>query len=116
MGSLLAHVPIVLKKADLSGPRAIASFGTYRNVAMRQRSFDYSFTAETASDEKGRFQFAGLEPGWYLLEVNYSGYYKEVRNLWIARETRTQPSPIELVRPGGPSPMRPLQEVPVEPK
>lgn len=113
LGSPLVWASLVLRKADLDGPQAAQSFAN-RNLSMLQRNFQYSDAAETVSDENGKFHFAGLEPGWYSLEVNYADYPKETRNFWIARETLTQPSPIEMLRPGGPSP-QPIGEASMPP-
>lgn len=109
LGPFLDHVSLILKKADLDGPRAAASFAK-PNVSMSQRNFDYSLVAQTFSDEKGRFHFSGLEPGWYSLETSYDGYDPEVRYFWIARETLTRPSTIEIVPRGGASPLEPAQQ------
>ena len=113
MGSPLVNVWVVLKKADLNDPWVRASFAASRNTSMGQRGWRYSFVARMASDNEGNFHFAGLEPGWYSLEVNHGDYSREIRSFWIARDTLTRPSPIELVHPGGPSPVRSFEANPV---
>lgn len=109
VGPFLEHVSLILKKADLDGPRAAASFAN-PNVSMSERNFDYSLVAQSVSDGKGRFHFSALEPGWYRLAAGFVGYYGEVRYFWIARETLTQPSPLQMVPIGGASPMQPAQQ------
>jgi hypothetical protein len=114
-GTDVPKASLVLRKANLTGDQAIKSF-TNPNRAMRERNFEYALVAEKISDENGDFQFDGLEPGWYLLEVNYANYYPEIRDFWIARETLTRPSRIEFSRPIRPSPRQPIQEAAPRPQ
>jgi hypothetical protein len=107
-GPLLANVSLTLRKGDLSAGEGKWPAAPYRPPSMRDREFRYVNVAQTVSNSKGEFQFAGLEPGWYSLDAEKSGFYSEKLKFWIARETLTRPSRIEMLRtgPGQPSPYR----------
>lgn len=113
-GAAMTHTSLTLMKADLNGPEAQWP-SPYRSPSMNERGFQYSYSMQAFSDEKGEFHFTGLEPGWYALYAESAGHNIEKAKFWIARETLTKLSRIEMVStgPGQPSPFRPQGEFPL---
>jgi hypothetical protein len=114
-GPLLRNTSLNLMKAGLEATER--TLPTRRSPAMKERSFKYAFVAQVVSNEQGEFRFAGLEPGWYSLEAVHDGYDHEIAKFWIARETLTRLSRIEMLPrdPSQPSPFRSISETPLAP-
>jgi hypothetical protein len=106
-GPLLRNISVNLKRAaaDLDAPQT-SSPDWQRGPSMNQRRFRFVDVARMITNEKGEFQFTGLKPGWYSLTVGDVSYYDETVKFWIARETLTRPSRIEMagIGPGHASP------------
>jgi hypothetical protein len=95
-GPPLANASLRLERADLTAPSGRWPDPT-RVPAMRERDFKYVFVAQATSTEKGEFQFADLEPGWYSLTAAHGDYYIGILRFWIARQNLTRTARIHLV-------------------
>ena len=52
--------------------------------------FEGTLTAQSSTDNEGKFQFVGLEPGWYSLRISHGGYGDDEVAFWVARENLTK--------------------------
>jgi hypothetical protein len=86
-GAPLSHATLTLKRSGLRDPLEV------RDAWMSSKE---TTVAYANSDEKGEFQFEGLEPGWYSLTVDHSNYNREVLRFWIARQNLTRTIRIHL--------------------
>jgi hypothetical protein len=93
-GSRLGSTSITLSLGDLDASRAVPD--RPRGVAMKDRFVKESVVARGISTEKGEFQFADLEPGWYTLQAAHDGYSNAIAKFWVAREGVARLSPIYL--------------------
>lgn len=94
----LPNASLNLMKADLSVPEAKWPGGLSRVPSMTERRFRFWSVAQGSSNERGEFEFAGLEPGWYSLLASHEGYHEQIAKFWIARETLTRTTRIHLNR------------------
>jgi hypothetical protein len=88
-GLALPNASLNLMRADLNTPER-RSPGPPRDPSMTERRFQFTYLAQTTANEKGEFQFSGLEPGWYSLTVGHEGYNVQIARFWIARESVTR--------------------------
>jgi hypothetical protein len=69
------------------------------SVTLRRTDGDAAIVQ--TSKANGEFEFVGLEPGKYLLEVSRDGYFDQKgMSVWIARENLTKLSPVSLWKKG----------------
>jgi protocatechuate 3,4-dioxygenase beta subunit len=95
LGSPVPHTSITLLRSDLDAPFDHGK-NQSRHLGMKQRYFKESVAAQIDSDEKGEFQFAALESGWYTLTAAHEGHETGSARFWVARETLTRVTRVNL--------------------
>lgn len=86
-------------KANLIGSVNDIFDGPLRNVRVTLTSSESGQTHVTTSNDKGAYEFIGMEPGKYVLRFAHGGYSDgSVLGVRIARENLTSLGPMYLVQ------------------